>query len=99
MTRFFAGWWASQVARASAITWCWRGKVGVTDNIFIGDNVIAGGGTIILANVPKGRVVLGYPAMKMEQYIQASQNWRRLHRVMEDVRALKKAVSKDAADD
>jgi len=43
--------------------------------------------------------VLGYPAMKMEQYIQAGQNWRRLPRLMEDVRVLKKAVLKDDADD
>ncbi|MEM9425537.1 MAG: UDP-3-O-(3-hydroxymyristoyl)glucosamine N-acyltransferase [Pseudomonadota bacterium] len=75
------------------------GQVGVGDNLTVGDDVVAGGATKILAKVPEGRVVLGYPAMKMEQYIQASQNWRRLPRVMEDVRALKKAVSKDAGDD
>ena len=75
------------------------GQVGVGDNISIGDDVVAGGATKILSKVPAGRVVLGYPAMKMEQYIQASQNWRRLPRLMEDVRALKKAVSKDATDD
>ena len=75
------------------------GQVGVTDNIFIGDDVVAGGGSKILSKVPAGRVVLGYPAMKMDQFISASQNWRRLPRVMEDVRSLKKAVSKDDADD
>ena len=75
------------------------GQVGVGDNLTVGDDVVAGGATKILAKVPAGRVVLGYPAMKMEQYIQASQNWRRLPRMMDDVRALKKAVSKDGADD
>jgi UDP-3-O-[3-hydroxymyristoyl] glucosamine N-acyltransferase len=75
------------------------GQVGVGDNITIGDDVVAGGATKILSKVPAGRVVLGYPAMKMEQYIQASQNWRRLPRLMEDVRALKKAVFKEGADD
>lgn len=75
------------------------GQVGVGDNLTVGDDVIAGGATKILSKVPAGRVVLGYPAMKMEQYIQASQNWRRLPRLMDDVRALKKAVSKDDADD
>ena len=73
--------------------------MGVSDNITVGDDVVAGGATKILAKVPAGRVVLGYPAMKMEQYIQASQNWRRLPRLMEDVRALKKAVSNEGADD
>ena len=99
MTRFFAGWWASQVARASAITWCWRGKVGVTDNIFIGDNVIAGGGTIILANVPKGRVVLGYPAMKMDTTMDVFKGMRRLKRLFDDVASLKKTVSNGSQSD
>lgn len=75
------------------------GQVGVSDNIFIGDDVVAGGATKILSKVPAGRVILGYPAMKMEQYIEASQNWRRLPRLMEDVRALKKAVPKPSGDD
>ena len=75
------------------------GQVGVSDNIFIGDDVVAGGATKILTKVPAGRVILGYPAMKMEQFIEAGQNWRRLPRLMEDVKALKKAVSKDVDDD
>lgn len=75
------------------------GQVGVSDNISVGDDVVAGGATKILTKVPAGRVVLGYPAMKMEQFIQAGQNWRRLPRLMEDVRALKKAVSMDGGDD
>lgn len=75
------------------------GQVGVSDNIVVGDDVVAGGATKILSRVPAGRVILGYPGMKMEQFIEASQNWRRLPRLMEDVRALKKAVSKDDGDD
>ncbi len=75
------------------------GQVGVSDNITVGDDVVAGGASKILSKVPAGRVVLGYPAMKMEQYIQASQNWRRLPRLMDDVRTLKKAVSNEDADD
>lgn len=70
------------------------GHVGVSDNIEIGDDVVAGGGTKILSRVPAGRVVLGYPAMKMDQFVQAGQNWRRLPRLIDDVRALKKAVPK-----
>jgi len=75
------------------------GQVGVSDNITVGDDVVAGGSSKILTKVPAGRVVLGYPAMKMEQFIEAGQNWRRLPRLMADVRELKKAVSKDGADD
>lgn len=75
------------------------GQVGVSDNIFVGDDVVAGGGSKIMSKLPAGRVVLGYPAMKMDQFISAGQNWRRLPRLMDDVRSLKKAVSNDGADD
>lgn len=75
------------------------GQVGISDNIFVGDDVVAGGASKILSKVPAGRVVLGYPAMKMEQFIEAGQNWRRLPRLMAEVKALKKAVSKGSEDD
>ena len=75
------------------------GQSGVGDNIAVGDDVVAGGASKILSKVPAGRVILGYPAMKMDQYIAASQNWRRLPRLIEDVRALKKAVPLDDKDD
>ena len=75
------------------------GQCGVNDNIFIGDDVVAGGATKVFTNVPAGRVMLGYPAMKMEQYLEASRNWRRLPHLMDDVRSLKKAVSNDGKDD
>lgn len=75
------------------------GQVGVTDNTIIGDDVVAGGGTTILSRVPAGRVVLGYPAMKMEQYLEAARNWRRLPKLMEEFRAVKKSVPKPDDDD
>ena len=75
------------------------GQCGVSDNIFVGDDVVAGGATKILSKVPAGRVILGYPAMKMEQYLEAGRNWRRLPRLMNDVKTLQKAVSKSDEDD
>ena len=54
------------------------GQVGVVDNIFIGDGVVAGGGTVILSNVPAGRVVLGYPAVKMDTHVETYKAIRRL---------------------
>jgi len=71
------------------------GQCGVTDNIFVGDDVVAGGATKIMSKVPAGRVVLGYPAMKMDQFLEASRNWRRLPRVMDDIKTLKKTESND----
>ncbi|MEQ9037372.1 MAG: UDP-3-O-(3-hydroxymyristoyl)glucosamine N-acyltransferase [Silicimonas sp.] len=75
------------------------GQCGVNDNIFVGDDVVAGGATKVFTNVPAGRVVLGYPAMKMEQYLEASRNWRRLPRLLDDMKALKKAVLNGRKDD
>ena len=68
------------------------GQVGVVDNIFIGDNVVATGGTKILSNVPAGRVVMGFPAVKMETQTEMYKAQRRLPRLARDVASLKKAV-------
>lgn len=70
------------------------GQTGVADNLFIGDGAISGGGTKILSNVPKGRVVLGYPAVKMESHTEMYKAQRRLPRILKDIEALKKAVFK-----
>ena len=56
------------------------GQVGVGDNLFVGDDVIAGGGTKMLSNVPAGRVVLGYPAVRLETHIDMQKALRRLAR-------------------
>ncbi|WP_421907316.1 UDP-3-O-(3-hydroxymyristoyl)glucosamine N-acyltransferase [Mameliella sp.] len=75
------------------------GKVGVSDNLRIGDRAILGGATVALANVPAGRVMLGYPAMKMETHVEAYKGLRRLPRLFRDVAELKKAVSKLVGND
>lgn len=75
------------------------GQTGVVDNIFIGDGVISGGGTKILSNVPAGRVIMGYPAIKMETHTEIYKAQRRLPRLSRDVEALKKTVSKPSSSD
>ena len=70
------------------------GQCGVADNTFIGDRVIAGGGTKILSNVPAGRVMMGYPAVKMDTHTEMYKAQRRLPRMLRDLDALKKAVFK-----
>lgn len=70
------------------------GQVGVSDNISIGDNVVAGGASVILSSVPAGRMVLGYPATKMDTQIDSYKALRRLPRVLRDIADIKKAVSK-----
>ena len=69
------------------------GQTGVSDNLFIGDHVITGGATKVLANVPAGRVMLGYPAVKMDQHIEIYKALRRLPKLFRDVSLLQKSVS------
>ncbi len=54
------------------------GQCGVNDNIFVGDDVICGGATKIFTNAPAGRVLLGYPAVKMETHVEMQKALRRL---------------------
>jgi UDP-3-O-[3-hydroxymyristoyl] glucosamine N-acyltransferase len=71
----------------------------VSDNIRIGDNVICGGSTIVLSSIPAGRVMLGYPAMKMDQHLETYKALRRLPRLSREVAELRKAVSKEDPSD
>ena len=75
------------------------GMTGVSDNIRIGDRVITGGGTKVLSTVPAGRVVLGYPATKMDKQIEIFKAIRRLPKLVTDVAALQKAVFKTGTKD
>lgn len=75
------------------------GQVGVVDNIFIGERVIVAGGTKVLSNVPAGRVMMGYPAVKMDLHTEIYKAQRRLPRLMNDVAALKKAVFNSGGSD
>ena len=68
------------------------GQTGVNDNIFVGDNVIAGGASKIFTNVPAGRVILGYPAVKMQRHIEMYKSIRRLPRLYKELIELKKVL-------
>lgn len=75
------------------------GQCGVNDNIFVGDDVICGGATKIFTNAPAGRVLLGYPAVKMETHVEMQKALRRLPRLAARVAALEKGGSKAEAPD
>lgn len=72
------------------------GQCGVNDNIFVGDDVIAGGGTKIFTNAPAGRVLLGYPAVRMETHLDMQKALRRLPRTLA---AMKKSLSETGSSD
>ncbi|WP_137700462.1 UDP-3-O-(3-hydroxymyristoyl)glucosamine N-acyltransferase [Marimonas lutisalis] len=73
------------------------GQVGISDNITVGDNVVAGGASVVLSKVPAGRVVLGYPAVKMDTHVDMYKALRRLPRVMEEFTRMKARL--DALED
>ena len=75
------------------------GQCGVVDNIFIGDRAIATGASKILSNVPAGRIVMGYPAIKIDLHTDIYKAQRRLPRLFRDVAALRKAVFKSESSD
>ncbi|WP_340425876.1 UDP-3-O-(3-hydroxymyristoyl)glucosamine N-acyltransferase [Yoonia sp. GPGPB17] len=61
------------------------GKAGVADNLIVGDDVVLGGGSVVLSNVPKGRVMMGYPATKMKTHIEGYKALRRLPRILREM--------------
>ncbi|MGR3463236.1 UDP-3-O-(3-hydroxymyristoyl)glucosamine N-acyltransferase [Limimaricola sp.] len=66
------------------------GKVGVSDNLTIGADVVLTGGSIVLSNVPAGRVMMGYPATKIDTQVESYKALRRLPRLMRDLAASRK---------
>lgn len=58
------------------------GKTGIADNISIGDDVVTGGASVVLSNVPAGRVMMGYPATRMETHVEGYKALRRLPRLL-----------------
>ncbi|MCB1369030.1 MAG: UDP-3-O-(3-hydroxymyristoyl)glucosamine N-acyltransferase [Rhodobacteraceae bacterium] len=70
------------------------GKAGVIDHLVIGDDVIAAASTMILSNVPAGRLMMGYPAMPLERNVESYKAIRRLPRLVQKVADLQKQVSK-----
>ena len=61
------------------------GKAGLADNLKVGDDVVLGGGSIVLSNVPAGRVMMGYPATKMQTHIEGYKALRRLPRTLREL--------------
>ncbi len=62
------------------------GKAGVADNLTVGSDVVLAGGSVVLSNVPAGRVMMGYPATKMQTHIDSYKALRRLPRFLRDLR-------------
>jgi len=69
------------------------GQSGVADNLQLGDNVVVGGGGGVISNVSKGKMVMGYPAVKMSNFTEMYKASRRLPRLLKEFSKLQKTVS------
>lgn len=58
------------------------GQAGAADNVTIGDGAIIGAGSGVLSNVPKGRSMMGYPAVAMKTHVEMYKSLRRLPRLI-----------------
>ena len=58
------------------------GQAGAADNLSIGSGAIIGAGTGVLSNVPKGRSMMGYPAVAMQTHVEMYKALRRLPRLL-----------------
>jgi len=70
------------------------GKAGIADNLTIGSDVVLGAASGVLSNVGAGRVMMGYPAVRMDQHIESYKALRRLPRLLRDILNRENAVSK-----
>ncbi|QPM89746.1 UDP-3-O-(3-hydroxymyristoyl)glucosamine N-acyltransferase [Pseudooceanicola algae] len=75
------------------------GRAGVADNLKVGDGAIISAAAVVLQNVPAGRVVMGHPALKLDQNIAIYKALRRLPRMAQHVADLQKAVFKRSEND
>lgn len=75
------------------------GQCGVGDNLFVGDDVIAGAATKIMTNAPAGRVLLGYPAVKMDTHIAMQKAMRRLPRLSARLAAVEAKLGASEAEE
>ncbi|MDG2474089.1 MAG: UDP-3-O-(3-hydroxymyristoyl)glucosamine N-acyltransferase [Paracoccaceae bacterium] len=70
------------------------GQVGVADHISIGCDSIVAGKSGVSSNVPKGRFMMGNPAMKMKNNIDSYKVFRRLPTIIKKIQHLEQVVIK-----
>jgi UDP-3-O-[3-hydroxymyristoyl] glucosamine N-acyltransferase len=75
------------------------GKAAIADHLTIGANSVITGNSGVASNVPPGRIMMGYPAVRMDQNVEIYKALRRLPRLMARLDAVQKAVSNTAPSD
>ncbi|RYG92330.1 UDP-3-O-(3-hydroxymyristoyl)glucosamine N-acyltransferase [Loktanella sp. IMCC34160] len=75
------------------------GKSGVADNVTVGTDCVITGASIVLSNVPDGRVMMGFPAVKMQSHLDSYKALRRLPRILRDLAKRQNSVSNPGQSD
>ena len=68
------------------------GQVGVADHISIGCDSIVAGKSGVSSNVPKGRFMMGNPAIKIENNIASYKSFRKLPKILKKIEYLEQEV-------
>lgn len=71
----------------------------VADHLTVGANSVITGNSGVASNVPPGRIMMGYPAVPMQQSVEMYKALRRLPRLMQRLDAAQKPVSNPASSD
>ncbi len=75
------------------------GKAGVADHLRIGSNVVITGNSGVNSHVPDNKIMMGFPAVRIDQNVEMYKALRRLPRLMARLEAAQKAVSNPDATD
>jgi UDP-3-O-[3-hydroxymyristoyl] glucosamine N-acyltransferase len=70
------------------------GRAAVADHIRIGSNVVITGNSGVSSHVADNRIMAGYPAVRMDQYVEMYKAARRLPRLLARLEGGQKSVSK-----
>lgn len=70
------------------------GQAGLADHITVGSDSILTGQTGASSNVPPGRIMMGTPAVRMDLAVESYKVMRRLPRLLTQLEALQKRLSK-----
>lgn len=69
------------------------GQVGVADHVTIGDGAIAGGGAVIIRDVPAGTTVFGQPARPIKQQLRIDATTLQLPEMRRELRDLRRRIA------
>jgi UDP-3-O-[3-hydroxymyristoyl] glucosamine N-acyltransferase len=75
------------------------GKAAVADHLSIGANSVITGNSGVASNVPPNRIMMGYPAVRMDQNVEMYKALRRLPRVMARLESAQKPVPNSGRSD